>query len=252
MIQRLALVAGVFFIGMCVYLLLGGLGLVQWHRDQGTGPGPAIQTESRAISTWGSRLFGSQNKPRILNSFETKKECQVLVGGYTEIEQSTQPVSHGKFSLKAVFLLRSQFYPSPNPEPTPLLNQKSNNTDKKPAITSTPRPAWKPRILWGQGSVVRLPITNWSEFRSLKLDIFNPDKRAINVTLEIADSRGFVFMIPAGGLPGEKISVVGADLKDLADQDLDLTRIRHVALHVDVTGRGTPPTLYLDFLRLEH
>ena len=195
MIQRLVLVAGVFFMGMCAYLLLGGLGLVQWHRDQGTGPGPAIQMESRAITTSGASIFGGQNKPRILNSFETKKECQVLVGGYAEIEQSTQPVSHGKFSLKAVFLLRSQFYPSSDPVPTPLLKRNSKNTNKNPTLTPTPRPAWKPRILWGQGSVVKLPITNWAKFRSLKLDIFNPDKRAINVTLEIADSRGFVFMI---------------------------------------------------------
>lgn len=250
MIQRFVIVAGVFFMGVCVYLLLGGLGLVQWHRDPGAGLAPAIQTESRAITTSGTSFFGRQNKPRILNSFETKKECQVLVGGYTEIEWSTQPVSHGKHSLRAVFLLRSQFYPSPSPVPTPLLKGKPKKPDQNP--TPTPRPAWKPRILWGQGSVVGLPITNWSEFRSLKLDVFNPDKRAINVTLEIADSRGFVFMIPAGGLPGNKITEVGADLKDLADQDLDTTQIRHVALHVDVTGRGTPPTLYLDYLRLEY
>ena len=116
---------------------------------------------------------------------------------------------------------------------------------------ATSTPVWRPRIMIGMGSAAALSTQDFSPFRSLKLDVFNPEMRPINVQLEIADSRGYSFILPAVGLEGLKVTTVGADLPDLAAQDLDLRRIRHVAFHVDVTGRGSSPVLYLDYLRLE-
>ena len=183
----------------------------------------------------------------ILDSFESLSECLVGVDGYTEVERNSQRVSHGDFSLKASFLLRTQFYPTPTPQATPYVKPGTQTATASPTAT----PPWRPRVLIGMGAATPLKTQDFSSYKALKLDVFNPEERPINGILEIADSRGYVFVLPAVGLSGQKVTTIGADLQDLASEDLDLIHIRHVAFHVDVSGRGSPPVLFLDYLRLE-
>ena len=245
MIGKIGAVVAAFVIGLVLYLLLGETGLVTWHKNEGMRSAFSSEAPAPAASTSAPK---EKSRPAmLLNSFESKKECFVGVDGYTEVERSSQKVSHGDFSLKATFLLRSQFYSTPTPEATPYLQPGSLT----PTATPTSTPVWRPRILIGMGSATGLRTQDFSPYRALRLDVFNPEQRAINGQLELADSRGYTFVLPAVGLVGQKVTTLGADLADLAAQDLDLKHIRHLAFHVDVSGRGSPPVLYLDNLRLE-
>ena len=244
---RWASVLSAFLLGFVLYLLLGETGWITWHRNGGVKPALAMAGAPAAAEILPGGTI--QGKPEILllNSFESKRDCLVGVDGYSEVEWSGQKVSDGEHSLKATFLLRSQFYPTATPEATPF-QQPGIQT---PTATPSPTPVWRPRVLFGMGSATGLKTQNFSKYRALKLDVFNPEERPINAYLEIADSRGYTFSLPAVGLSGQKVTTLGADLSDLASQELDLKRIRHLAFHVDLSGRGSPPVLFLDYLRLE-
>src|SRR4026209_1923166 len=120
MIGKIGAVAAAFLLGLGLCLCLGETGLVTWHKNEGLRP--AFSSEARAVSASSASAPKENPKPvYLLNSFETKEECLVGVDGYTEVERSNQKVSHGDYSLKATFLLRSQFYATPTAEPTPYL-----------------------------------------------------------------------------------------------------------------------------------
>jgi hypothetical protein len=247
MTRRLIALAAAFILGLVLYLVLGETGWITWHRGEGPRPALAGAAQGAPAAPPAGAGTAARRKVFVLNSFEGRSECLVGVDGYSLVERSTQKVSDGDHSLRAEFLLRAQFYSTPTPQATPYQPPLTGT----PTATPTATPPWRPRVLVGMGAATALRTQDFSNYRSLKLDVFNPEERPINGMLEIGDSRGYVFVLPAVGLEGQKVTTLGADLPDLAAQDLDLTRIRHVAFHVDVAGRGSAPVLYLDYLRLE-
>lgn len=167
-------------------------------------------------------------KQAILNDFEDAKyDLLWSTGGYITLESANRNQTHGKKSMKAVFLLPSQFFPTP-----------------------TPQAVWQPSMKLSFETVTKLTKNDWSKYTVLYLDAFNNEDRVLNYSLKIDDGKGYSHTY-TGQLWPKRVTNIAAPLDELKTARMDLSVIRALSFSVDVTGAVKPVELYLDFLRLE-
>jgi hypothetical protein len=93
--------------------------------------------------------------------------------------------------------------------------------------------------------------TNYSAYKQVSLDVTNPGKLPINVSLGLGDAKGSQITFKAQGAQGLATTQILGLLDEARNQRLDLSKIQYLSIAVDVTGRLEDPVLYLDNLRLE-
>jgi hypothetical protein len=207
----------------------------------------------------------------VLNDFEySESDLDWTTGGYVTIESSTENQTHGKHSLKASYLLPSQFMTMPTATPVPAVmaptapaapkaKTKSKGKGPRPTPTEAPvdtpaptaKPAtWLPAMVLSTDSVTQMPLVDWTGFTTLNVDAFNPQDHPVTYHLEVADGRAFQYQT-SGELAPKKVTNVSIPLDDIAQARLDLSAIRSLSLSVDVRGNTVPVQVYWDYLRLE-
>ncbi len=165
---------------------------------------------------------------KMLLDFERDYDSYLRTDGYVVLEPSKQGVSHGKRSLSARFKLFSEV----------------NGPDKK-------KGEWLPSFYLSFDTPKALIQTDWSEYSRLKVEMTNPSETGVNIILEIGDSRGYRYRYKAVGLAGAKMNHVDFDLSELETARLDRAAINYLSFGLDLTGRSSAPTIYIDALRLE-
>jgi hypothetical protein len=173
---------------------------------------------------------GKKNKVKIevLNDFERPgQDLYWNTGGYITLESATENQTKGRRSMKATFLLPSQFMPTP-----------------------TPALAWAPSMKMGFDTVTPLVRKDWSRFTSLNVDVFNNEDRMLNYSLKVDDGKGYSYTW-TGSLIPKRVTNIAANLEDMKNARMDLSSIRALSFAVDVTGAAKPVVIYLDYLHLE-
>ena len=207
----------------------------------------------------------------VLNDFEySDTDLDWTTGGYVNIEGSTENQTHGKHSLKASYLLPSQFMTmptatplapvmAPTAVPAPKVKTKSKGKGPQPTPTQAPvnspmpttKPAtWLPAMVLSTDSVTKIPLVDWTGFTTLNVDAFNPQDHPVTYHLEVADGRSFQYKT-SGELAPKKVTNLSIPLEDIAGARLDLSTIRSLSLAVDTRGNSLPVQVYWDYLRLE-
>ncbi len=175
-----------------------------------------------------SRKHGLVKKTTMLSDFEdANNDFDWATGGYAKMEQSTQNPTHSKHSAKVTFYTPDQFVATP-----------------------TPGAVWQPMVTLDTHSVTKLTVFDWSEYTSLKLDVFNGQDLPVTYHLKVMDSRSYSFE-STGTLLSKKVTNVALPTDDLEKARMDLTMIRGIQFWVDLAGATQPATVYLDNLRLE-
>lgn len=182
------------------------------------------------------KKHGLVKKTIMLDDFEdADNDFDWFTGGYAKLEQSTQNTTHGKHSAKVTFYTRDQF----QTVPTPL-----------PGITPTPQPTWQPQIVMNTHSVTKLPVFDWQDFTSLKLDVFNSMDQPVTYHLKLSDSKTFSHET-SGVMLSKKVTNISVLMDDLSQDRMDLSNMDSIQFWVDMAGATQPVSVYLDNLRLE-
>jgi hypothetical protein len=175
-----------------------------------------------------SKKKGLAKKVTILNDFEdADNDLDWFTGGYAKVEQSNQNQTHGKHSAKVTFYVPTQFYATPTPTAT-----------------------WQPEIVLDTRSVTKLPVFEWQDYTSLKLDAFNPEDQPVTYHIKLTDAKSFKYETN-GVLLSKKVTNISVSLDDLSQARMDLSAMRSIEFWVDMTGADKPRSVYLDNLRLE-
>jgi hypothetical protein len=164
----------------------------------------------------------------MLLDFEMDYDSYLRTDGYVVLESSTEGVSRGKRSVKALFKLAED-----------VLGKGKADREWLPSFFvafDTPKP---------------LVRTDWRAYSWLKIDVTNPSKTGINAVLEVGDSKGYRYRYKAVGLEGGKLNYLKFDLLEMDAVRLDRSAINYLSFGLDLTGRTTAPIVYLDALRLE-
>jgi|SRR5581483_5520908 len=176
-------------------------------------------------------------KNQVITDFEyPNDDFDWTTGGYVLEEKSTENKTHGKYCMKATFLLENQFFPSVTPA--------------APSQTPTPVSTWQPEMILDTTSVTQLKVYEWQEFADLKMDIFNPQDQPATYHVQTADSRAFVYET-SGPLMPKKVTNVSIPLDEMIQKRVDLSNIRSLRFWVDTAGFNQPVTVFLDYIRLE-
>jgi len=192
----------------------------------------------------------TDKKTYVLDDFEyPNDDLDWWTGGYVNVESAKENQTHGKRSAKATFLLAAQFYPTP----TVGVSIPQSGVS---ATSSTPVPApeagvsWSPSLTLSNTSVTKLNKYDWSEFTTLKLDVFNPQDQAVTCHLKVVDGRSFQHELPTVLIP-KKVTNISLPLEDLVKDRMDLTSIQSLTFWVDTGKASKPVEVYLDYLRLD-
>lgn len=180
----------------------------------------------------GFGVFGGSGKKRktpkaVLNDFERyPDDFQMTTGGYVELRPVKDQRTHGKNALQAVFLPADRFFPTP-----------------------TPGRVWEPSLQMAYDSLTPLSTVDWTPYRELQLDLFNPMDRLVSAKLQVADARSAVKIFPLDLLPGQ-VQKVKIDLTEIENAGLSLKQIRSLRLSVPVPEGSGAVTLLMDYVRL--
>jgi hypothetical protein len=182
------------------------------------------------------RRHGLVKKTVMLDDFEdADNDFDWYTGGYAKLEQSNQNQTHGKHSAKVTFYTQDQF------QAVPTL---------PPEITPTPEPTWQPQIVLDTHSVTKLTVFDWTDFTSLKLDVFNAMDEPMTYHLKLSDSKTFSHDT-TGVMLSKKVTNISVLMDDLSQDRMDLSNMDSIQFWVDMTGATQPVSVYLDNLRLE-
>ncbi len=174
-----------------------------------------------------SRKHGLVKKTTMISDFEdANNDFDWATGGYAKMEQSTQNPTHGKHSAKLTFYTSDQFVATPTPGVT-----------------------WQPVATLDTHSVTKLTIFDWTEYTSLKMDVFNAADQPVTYHLKVIDSKAYSYTA-SGTLLSKKVTNLSVSTDDLDKARMDLTMISGIQFWVDMAG-AKPVTVYLDNLRLE-
>lgn len=170
----------------------------------------------------------SSKKILVLDDFEyPDTDLDWTTGGYVKIETSKENQTHGKRSLKASYLLPTQFFPQPTPQAT-----------------------WEPSMVLSTDSVTKIPLVDWTGYTTFNVDAFNPQSYSVSYHLTVTDARAFQYST-SGVLTPKKVTNVTVPLDAIVQARLDLSSIRSISLGVDSQGNSLPVVIYWDYLRLE-
>jgi hypothetical protein len=181
----------------------------------------------------------SNGKTLVLTSFERPMDSLLRTDSYIKLKRVRSNSSHGNYSLQATIYLKTWFYPTETPAAV------------VPGATPVPAVEWRPTIYYAYDSPTPLRQTDWSEFDYFKLDVLLGEDRPANSYLIAGDAKGYRYQAPTQALLGKKVNVLALDVKDMKKNYLDITKIQFVGFVFDIAGRGKPPIVYLDNLRLE-
>ena len=190
------------------------------------------------------RKHGLVKKTTVMDDFEDESnDLDWSTGGYAQIEQSAQNQTHGKHSAKVTFFAWNQFHAAPTPQvqatPAPL-DQSS----------PVPQPTWQPEMVMDAHSVTKLPVIDWKDYTSLKLDALNPQAQPVTYHLKLTDSKAYSHTA-SGVMLSKKVTNISVLLDELSQDRLDLSSMSSIQFWVDMTGATQPVSVYLDYLRLE-
>lgn len=119
---------------------------------------------------------------------------------------------------------------------------KKFDADTRPKV-------WETGLSLGTETQTRLKHTDWSKFRYLTFNLYNPTGKGQNLKLRIADSAANVTQtaidVPASG-PAD----VEIDLAFLALARLNTQDIRQLTLYLDTASQDSDPLLILDQVAL--
>jgi hypothetical protein len=171
---------------------------------------------------------GLVKKITVLDDFEdADNDLDWFTGGYAKIEQSNQNQTHGKHSAKVTFYTPNQFVATPTPAAT-----------------------WQPEIVMDTHSVTKLPVFEWQDYTSLKVDVFNPQDQPVTYHLKLTDSKSFNYETN-GVMLSKKVTNIAVPLDDLSQARMDISSMSSIQFWVDMTGSTQPVSVYIDYLRLE-
>ena len=108
--------------------------------------------------------------------------------------------------------------------------------------------SWESGMTLSTETATALTVTDWSAYKSLSLDVFNPSDKARDLFFRISDSGSTTFVRSARLDKGA--ATVQIPVKDLDDQRLDVADIRSITLFLDTAKMDKAPELYLDNLQL--
>jgi hypothetical protein len=174
------------------------------------------------------RKKGLAKKITVIDDFEdADNDFDWFTGGYAKLEQSNQNQSHGKHSAKVTFYTPNQFVATPTPTET-----------------------WQPEIVMDTRSVTKLPVFEWQDYTSLKMDVFNPQDQPVTYHLKLTDAKSFNYETN-GVMLSKKVTNIAVPLDNLSQARMDLSSMSSIQFWVDMTGATQPVSVYIDYLRLE-
>ncbi len=121
---------------------------------------------------------------------------------------------------------------------------------KKPPTEANPANAkWETGIGLSTSSYTPLPVSDWSPYKYLALDVYNPGAKDQKLMIRISDATSHVTETAAVAPAGFPASME-FDLSALADARLDIREIRSVTLFLETSGQAKDPVLIFDNLQL--
>jgi len=187
--------------------------------------------ESKA-QKWAKKKFFKPKPPvpidRPLTGFEKPAEAKWDTGGYVNVGVSEDHATQGRYSLRAEFLLPADLG---TPTGTAWL-----------ASMTLPSPA--------RGPGAELPITDWTPFKSFRLDAWSAATGAVAFHIGIVDIRGFSYDTMRTVAPGTA-TTFEVSLAEPRGARLDLAQVASLTLGAETVGLPARPVLYLDNLRFE-
>lgn len=109
--------------------------------------------------------------------------------------------------------------------------------------------AWETGLTLATDTYTALKVTDWTPWRYLDLDVYNPSERGQTLRLRVTDSSSKVTETSAVVVPGGP-STVEFDLKMLEDDRINAADIRSLTLYLDTRDQDKDPILVFDNLGL--
>ncbi len=198
----------------------------------------------------------TEKKAEVLDDFEdADHDLDWSTEGYAKLESAKENQTHGKRSAKITFLIPAQFrvMPTATPVAAPAAagTTLAAGTTNPPSVTTpVTTPTWQPKITLDTRSVTQLKVFDWQEYKSLKLDVFNPQDRPLTYHVQITDSKTYRYDTN-GPMIAKKVTNIAIPIDDLAAARMDLSNIASIHFWVEPVGAAQPVSVYLDYLRLE-
>jgi hypothetical protein len=118
---------------------------------------------------------------------------------------------------------------------------------KKPNPENKPK-TWETGISLATDSYTALPVTDWSAFRYLALNAYNPGEKDQRLFVRIRDA--YSNMTETSALVAGGASILEFDLKMLSESRLNTKDIRAISLYLNTADQDKDPVLVLDNLQL--
>ncbi len=117
--------------------------------------------------------------------------------------------------------------------------------DKNHPLPST----WEAGMTLSTDSATKLPVTDWSPYAELEVDVYNPGEEQYQPFLKVTDAYSHVTET-AGYIKPKSKSVVSIPMSLLSQARLDLTNIQALTFYLNTARDTTDPVLYIDNVRL--
>jgi hypothetical protein len=148
---------------------------------------------------------------------------------YVVLEPFNKLASQGKYCAKSRFTIPGDL--------------RVITPDKKPK-------SWEAGMTLSTESGTKLSATDWSPYRSVSLDIYNPEDKEYQAYLRIGDVHSKITVTAALVKPKGR-TVVAIAVTRLAEAWLDATDIKFLTLFLDTADLGVDPVLYIDNVKLQ-
>lgn len=148
---------------------------------------------------------------------------------YVVLEPFLKFATQGKYCAKARFTVPGDL--------------KAANQGQKPK-------SWEAGMTLSTESGTKLSVTDWSPYKNLSLDIYNPEDKEYPVYLRVGDIHSKV-TVTAGLIRPKGKSSVGIPVTRLAEAWLDTKDIKFLTLYLDTADLTVDPVLYIDNVKLQ-
>lgn len=146
--------------------------------------------------------------------------------GYVDLEPFNKYATQGKITAKARFTVPGDF----------------KKADRKPK-------SWEAGMTLSTETPTKLAETDWSGYRFLAIDIYNPENREYQASLRVVDSHSNVTetaqLIRAKGK-----TIMFMEITRLAEARIDTKDLKALTLYMNTVDEPKDPVLYIDNLRL--
>ncbi len=147
--------------------------------------------------------------------------------GYVQLEQFNKYKTKGKFAVKAIFSIPSDF-----------LTEEQLKDVK----------AWISSMTMGINTLTKLTKTDWSLYKNFNVDVYSQDDKTRNFYIKFTDVNGKEYLAMR---PVQKSkNKIKIPLDDVKAKRIDLANITSISFYLDTIKEEKDVTLFIDYARL--